>query len=53
MVAYKNRLPEKNATNRVILSQVARLRHDRVNTPILQKNIEKIMLFLVFKEIWQ
>ncbi len=40
MEAYKNDLPEKNAANRVILSQIARLQHNRVNTPPLQKNID-------------
>ncbi len=53
MVAYKNHLPEKNAANRVILSQIARLLHNRVNTPLLQKNIGKMMIFSAFKEIWQ
>ncbi len=43
----------KNATNRVILSQIARLQHNRVITKLLQKNIGKIMIFSVFKEIWQ
>ncbi len=37
MVVYKNHLPEKNAPNRVILSQIARLQHNRVNTQRLQK----------------
>ncbi len=53
MVAYKNHLSETSATNRVILSQIARLQHNRVNTPLLQKNIGKIMIFSVFKEVWQ
>ncbi len=52
MEAYKNRLPEKIAANRVILSQIARLQHNRVNTPVLQKNIGKIMIFSAFKENW-
>ncbi len=51
MVAYKNHLPEKNAANRAILSQIARVQHNRVNTPFLQKNIGKVF-FSVFKEIW-
>ncbi len=53
MVAYKNHLSETSATNRVILSQVARLQQHRVNTPLLQKNIGKIMIILAFKEILQ
>ncbi len=56
MVAYKNHLSEKNTTNRVILSQIARLQHNCVNTPLLQKNIGKIVIFSdfsVFKEVWQ
>ncbi len=50
MVAYKIHPSEKNATNRVILSQIARSQHNRVNTPLLQKNIGKIMIFSVFKK---
>ncbi len=53
MVAYRNHLPEQNATNRVSLSQIARLQHNRVNTTLLQKNIGEIIIFSVFKEIWQ
>ncbi len=40
----------KNATNRVILSQLARLQHNRVNTPLLQNNIGKIIIFQYLKK---
>ncbi len=53
MAAYKNHLPEKNAINRVILSQIDRSQHNRICTPPLKKNLLKIIIFLVFKEIWQ
>ncbi len=35
------------------VEKIARLQHNRVNTPLLQKNIGKIMFFSVFKESWQ
>ncbi len=50
MLAYKNHLSEKYATNRVILSQIARLQHNRVNTPLLQKPFGKIMIFQCLKK---
>ncbi len=42
----------KNEINIVIVSQTARLQHNRVNFPFLQKYIGKVMIFAVFKEIW-
>ncbi len=53
MSAYKNRLPEKIEITRVILSTVARLQHNRVKSPLLQKNFGKIMIFSVFKALCQ
>ncbi len=51
-VNIQNSSTRKNEINCVILSQTARLWHNRINSPFLQKYIGKIIMFAVFKEIW-
>ncbi len=41
---------QKNEVNRAILTQLARLQHNYVNSPLLQSNIGKIMIFQCFKK---
>ncbi len=48
MLTYK-KIEQKNHINSTILSQNARLQHNSVKPPLLQKNIGKTVIFVVFK----